>query len=60
MRQTIEVPVRGIVPGYVRGPFERLLPIKKKLIEVDGGVFWMVSHPREAATVKCDWFDNTL
>jgi len=54
------VPVRGMVPWYVRDLFERLPPIKKKIVEVDGGVFWMVSHPREAANIICDWFDETL
>ncbi len=54
------VPVRGIVPGYVRDLFQQLPPVKKKLVEVDGSVFWMVSHPREAASVICDWFDETL
>ena len=54
------VPVRGIVPRYVRDLFERLPPIKKRLVEVDGSVFWMVSHPREAANVICDWLDETL
>jgi len=54
------VPVRGIVPDYFRDLFERLPPIDKKLVEVDGGVFWMVSHPSEAASVICEWFDTTL
>lgn len=54
------LPVRGFVPSYVRHLFQRLLPIKKKLLEVDGGVFWMCSHPREAANAICDWFDETV
>jgi alpha-beta hydrolase superfamily lysophospholipase len=54
------VPVRGIVPDYFRDLFERLPPIDKKLVEVDGGVFWMVSHPGEAAKLICDRFDDTL
>lgn len=54
------VPVRGLVPAYVEDLFERLPPIKKELVEVDGSVFWMVSHPREAAGIICDWFDQTL
>ncbi len=54
------VPVRGFVPSYGKGLLERLPPITKRLVEVDGGVFWMVSHPREAADVICDWFDETL
>ncbi len=54
------VPVRGIVPRYIRDLFERLPPIERKLVLVDGSVFWMVSHPREAANVICAWFDETL
>lgn len=54
------VPLRGIVPWYFRDLFERLPPIKKKIAEVDGSAFWMVSHPRESANLICDWFDETL
>jgi len=54
------VPARGIYPSYEKDLFGRLPIIKKKLAEVDGSVFWMVSHPREAAKVICKWFDETL
>ena len=54
------VPERGIIPAYFVDLFERLPAIDKQLARVDGSVFWMVSHPREAARVICGWFDRTL
>lgn len=54
------VPERGITPAYIKGLFARLPPIKKKLVSVDGGVFWMCSHPREAAEVIAGWFDESM
>ena len=54
------VPERGIYPSYEKDLFNRLPDIKKKIIEVDGSVFWIVSHPKEAANVICDWFNETL
>jgi pimeloyl-ACP methyl ester carboxylesterase len=54
------VATRGLIPEYEKALFQRLPSIHKKLVEVDGSVFWMCSHPREAATLICDWFDETL
>lgn len=54
------VPERGLAPAYVKNLFARLPAIKKKLVCVDGGVFWMCSHPREAARVISSWFDESL
>lgn len=55
------VPVRGWSdPSYVRDLYNRLPSIKKKLVEVDGSVFWMVSHPKEATEIICEWFNETL
>ena len=54
------VPLRGFFPTYFKDLYHRLPPIKKRLVEVDGGVFWMLSHPRDAAVKICDWFDETL
>ncbi len=57
------VPTRGWTnPSYVRDLYKRLPSDldKKKLVEVDGSVFWMVSHPEEAANIICDWFEETL
>jgi hypothetical protein len=54
------VPIRGFFPSYFMDLFSRLPQIEKSLVEVDGGVFWMLSHPRNAAKLMCDWFDRTL
>lgn len=54
------LPQRGIYPSYEKDLFNRLPAIKKKLVEVDGSVFWMVSHPKEAAEIISDWFNETL
>ncbi len=54
------VAVRGVFPAYTTDLYERLPPIKKKMIKVDGSVYWMLSHPEEAAKVICQWFDETV
>lgn len=55
------VPSRGWAdPSYLTDLYRRLPPIKKKFVEVNGGVFWMCSHPEQAATIICDWFDDTV
>jgi pimeloyl-ACP methyl ester carboxylesterase len=56
------VPVRGWSdPSYEQGLYSRLPPsIKKRLLEVDGSVYWMLSHPTEAAMAIGRWFDETL
>jgi pimeloyl-ACP methyl ester carboxylesterase len=54
------VPERGIVPTYFDDLFSRLPAVEKRLVHVDGSVFWMVSHPRDAARLVCDWFDRTV
>jgi alpha-beta hydrolase superfamily lysophospholipase len=51
---------RGITPAYIRGLFERLPVAQKQLLEVDGSVFWMVSHAEQAAGALGDWFAKTL
>jgi len=45
---------------YVEDVYQRLPNVKKRLVEVDGSVYWMLSHPKEAANVICEWFDETL
>lgn len=55
------VPLRGWTdPSYLSDLYRRLPPIKKRFVEVNGGVFWMCSHPKEAAKIICDWFDETV
>ena len=50
----------GPTPAYVRALYDRLPPLKKRLVEVRGSVYWMLSHPVEAANAICGWFDETL
>lgn len=45
---------------YVKDVYQRLPDVKKQLVEVDGSVYWMLSHPKEAADVISEWFDETL
>ena len=66
--EELKIPTMFLVPNKdklmsvscVKDLYDRLPPIKKKFVEVDGGHFWTFSHPREAAKVICDWFDETL
>lgn len=51
---------RGFFPHYFKDLYQRLPNIRKNLVEVDGGVYWFLSHPKKAAQVICDWFDKTL
>lgn len=51
---------RGWSYDYPKNLFERLPPIRKKAVEVDGSVYWMLSHPREAADEIEQWFKETL
>jgi hypothetical protein len=50
----------GPTPAYIKALYDRLPPIKKRLTEVHGSVYWMLSHPVEAADAVCGWFDETL
>ncbi len=45
---------------YLKDLYSRLPPIKKKQVEVDGSVYWMLSHPKDAAQVIGKWFDEIL
>jgi pimeloyl-ACP methyl ester carboxylesterase len=66
--EELRIPTMFLVPtrdrlmsvSYVRDLYDRLPPIKKKFVEVDGGHWWMLSHSREVAKEICDWFDETL
>lgn len=46
--------------NYLKDLYARLPEIRKRLVEVDGSVYWMLSHPTEAAGMICNWFDETL
>jgi hypothetical protein len=50
----------GPTPTYVKTLYRELPPAKKCLYEVQGSVYWMLSHPSEAADVVCEWFDQTV
>lgn len=54
------VALRGFTPEYFKDLYQRLPVAKKKMLEVDGSVYWMLSHPKEAAEVICEWFKETL
>ncbi len=54
------VPTRGLFSAYEKDLSARLPIAQKRVVEVDGSVFWMVSHPRQAAELICRWFDDTL
>lgn len=45
---------------YLRDLYNRLPVNVKKIEEVDGSVYWMLSHPKLAARRICEWFDATL
>lgn len=45
---------------YLKDLYSRLPSIKKKIMEVDGSVYWVLSHPKEATEIICKWFKETL
>jgi len=45
---------------YVKALYQRLPDVKKRLVEVDGSVYWMLSHPQAAGDRISSWFDETL
>lgn len=65
-----KTPVMFLIPAndtvlmpasYIRRLQGRLpANIKKKIITVNGGHWWMHSSPEEAAKILCDWFDKTI
>jgi pimeloyl-ACP methyl ester carboxylesterase len=66
--EELGIPTMFLVPtrdrlmsvSYVRDLYDRLPPVKKKFVEVNGGHGWMFSHSKEVAKEICDWFDETL
>lgn len=55
-----QVATHGIIPAYINALYDRLPPIPKQRIAVDGSVYWMLSHPRAAACLAGAWFAATL
>jgi hypothetical protein len=51
---------QGPTPAYIAELYRRLPAIRKEIVDIDGSVYWMLSHPRTAAKIICDWFDTTL
>lgn len=45
---------------YLKDLYARLPVINKKVMEIDGSVYWMLSHPKEAAEVITGRFNETL
>jgi hypothetical protein len=50
---------RGYVQ-YLKDLYNRLPVCSKEWVEVDGSVYWMLSHPIEAAATISHWFGRTL
>ncbi len=51
---------QGPTPAYIADLYRRLPAIGKQLVDIDGGVYWMLSHPQAAAKIVCAWFDSSL
>jgi hypothetical protein len=51
---------QGPTPAYIADLYRRLPVIRKEMVNIDGSVYWMLSHPQTAAKIICDWFDTTL
>ena len=49
---------RGLIPNYFKSLFFRLPTTSKKLEEINGGVFWMVSNPIEASNLIVRWINE--
>ena len=51
---------QGPTPRYIVDLYRRLPAVQKRLIDVDGSVYWMLSHPQQAATLISGWFAASL
>jgi pimeloyl-ACP methyl ester carboxylesterase len=49
----------GPTPGYITNLYSRLPSIPRKLVPIEGSVYWMLSHPHQAAALISDWFTQT-
>ncbi|PJZ70878.1 hypothetical protein CH373_06330 [Leptospira perolatii] len=52
--------LKGPTPSYIRNLYNRLPLTKKKLVEINGSVYWMLSHPKEESEIISNWFTETL
>lgn len=52
--------LKGPTPSYIKDLHRRLPAVPKSLVQIDGSVYWMLSHPTNAARIICDWFEKTL
>jgi hypothetical protein len=49
----------GPTPAYIEDLHARLPDtVPKRLVQVEGSVYWMLSHPAAAAAAVCGWFDE--
>jgi alpha-beta hydrolase superfamily lysophospholipase len=46
--------------AYLEDLYRRLPPAKKRWVDINGSVYWMLSHPHDAAEVIGTWFAETL
>jgi len=45
----------GPTPTYIADLYERLPDIPRRLVRVEGSVYWMLSHPQDAAALVSGW-----
>jgi len=50
---------RSLHTHYIVDVHQRLPAIPKKLLQIDGSVYWMLSHQRQATALIADWFSAT-
>ena len=49
----------GPTPSYIADLYDRLPDIPRRLVRVDGSVYWMLSHPHEAVALVSGWIAAT-
>lgn len=49
---------RGVITSYLRQLFSKLTMTRKRWVEVDGSVFWMLSEPDRAADIITRWISE--
>ncbi len=66
--EKLKIPTMFLVPtkdrlmsvSYVKDLYNNLPNIKKRFVKINGYHDYLIFHPKEAAKVICDWFDETL